>query len=190
MKLDKNCILKDQNSENEFRKLIAEFLKGVATGEVVINPTEFVPGSTEAPSVKPKGEAKKKNKKKKKDKAPETNGHALPDSPEKKVPSAGEDATDESPLKPMKSASIESFEMKPQAAVAKPKPSKREATLNLSEQLLANMRFLGGNAPSQRDKVALEAIGDEPPSAEFHPNVYAWWSIVSKYTEETKNAWE
>ena len=80
--------------------------------------------------------------------------------------------------------------MKPQAAPAKPKPTKRDATLNLSEQLLANMRYLGGNAPSQRDRVALEAIGAEAPNAEFHPNVYAWWSIVSKFTEEARNSWE
>ena len=79
--------------------------------------------------------------------------------------------------------------MKPKPAASQPKFSKRDATLNLSEQLLGKMRFLGGNAPSQQDRVALEAIGSEPPNAEFHPHVYAWWSITSRFTEEVKNSW-
>ena len=47
-----------------------------------------------------------------------------------------------------KEASIEDFTMKPKPAAAKPKPTKRDATLNLSEQLLAKMKFLGGSAPT------------------------------------------
>ena len=64
--------MKDAVSEDNFRKLITEFLKGVTKGEINIEATEFVPGASEAPSVKPKAEPKKKNKKKKnKDKEPE-----------------------------------------------------------------------------------------------------------------------
>lgn len=143
LKLDKNCILKDANSEEQFKKVIAQFLEGVKTGDMNVEVTEFVPGSTEAPSAEPKAAGGKKNKKKNK-----KGKEAAAESPQKKAPSAGEEATDESPLKPANSASIEDLVMKPKPVAAKGKPTKRDATLNLSEQLLGKMKFLGGNAPS------------------------------------------
>lgn len=78
--------------------------------------------------------------------------------------------------------------MKPQPAPAK--ATRRDATLNMCEHLLAGQAWLKGNAPSAQDRSALEAIGEEAPNAEFHPNVFAWWSIASGFTEEARASWE
>ena len=55
LKLDKHCILKDANCEKKFKKVIAQFLQALDTGNL---DTEFVPDSTEAPSVAPSAEPK------------------------------------------------------------------------------------------------------------------------------------
>ena len=70
---------------------------------------------------------------------------AVEDSTIKPKPEA---AVEDSTIKPKPVAAIEDSTIKPKPAASKPKFSKRDATLNLSEVLLGKMRFLGGNAPS------------------------------------------
>ena len=70
---------------------------------------------------------------------------AVEDSTIKPKPEA---TVEDSTIKPKPAAAVGDSTIKLKPAASKPKFSKRDATLNLSEVLLGKMRFLGGNAPS------------------------------------------
>ena len=56
------------------------------------------------------------------------------------------------------------------------------------EVKLAKDQWLGGQQPSAADREAIEAM-PQPPSPATHPNVFAWWCLVSKFTPTVRAAW-
>ena len=48
--------------------------------------------------------------------------------------------------------------------------------------------WLGGSQPSAADRDALAAM-PVPPSAETHPNTFAWWCLAAKFTPPVRAQW-
>eukprot|EP00349_Pseudokeronopsis_sp_Brazil_P000068 CAMPEP_0202956260 /NCGR_PEP_ID=MMETSP1396-20130829/769_1 /ASSEMBLY_ACC=CAM_ASM_000872 /TAXON_ID= /ORGANISM="Pseudokeronopsis sp., Strain Brazil" /LENGTH=225 /DNA_ID=CAMNT_0049673191 /DNA_START=31 /DNA_END=708 /DNA_ORIENTATION=- len=57
------------------------------------------------------------------------------------------------------------------------------------EQKLEENQFLGGQAPSAADHTAYEALKSTPPSAMEFPNVFAWFVLVSRFTDAIRATW-
>jgi elongation factor 1-beta len=53
---------------------------------------------------------------------------------------------------------------------------------------LAKDQWLGGAQPSAADREAIEAM-PVPPTAASHPNVFAWWCMVSKFSPTVRAQW-
>ena len=53
---------------------------------------------------------------------------------------------------------------------------------------LAKDQWLGGQQPSAADREAIEAF-TSVPSASTHPNVFAWYCMVSKFTPTVRAQW-
>lgn len=61
---------------------------------------------------------------------------------------------------------------------------------NTLEATLKNQQWVGGQSPSAADKDAFEALSKAGNiSAETHPNVFAWFTLVSKFSDASKNTW-
>eukprot|EP00356_Strombidium_inclinatum_P012754 CAMPEP_0170491452 /NCGR_PEP_ID=MMETSP0208-20121228/11037_1 /TAXON_ID=197538 /ORGANISM="Strombidium inclinatum, Strain S3" /LENGTH=216 /DNA_ID=CAMNT_0010767029 /DNA_START=11 /DNA_END=661 /DNA_ORIENTATION=- len=60
---------------------------------------------------------------------------------------------------------------------------------NTLENTLKNQQWVGGQAPTDADKTAFEALKSADLSAETHPNVFAWFCLVSKFTDAVRNSW-
>jgi hypothetical protein len=73
----------------------------------------------------------------------------------------------------------------PKAAVKVPK----KLDLDSIEDVLETQQWLGGNAPSSLDKEAFDALKDQVPNPDTHPNVFAWMSVVWKFSDEVKSSW-
>lgn len=43
--------------------------------------------------------------------------------------------------------------------------------------------------PNEKDKEAFEKVKTAPPSAESHPNTFAWFILVSKFTDAVRGTW-
>ncbi len=56
------------------------------------------------------------------------------------------------------------------------------------EVKLAKDQWLGGQQPSAADREAIEEL-PVPPSPATHPNVFAWWCLVSKFTPTVRASW-
>lgn len=61
---------------------------------------------------------------------------------------------------------------------------------NTLEATLKNQQWVGGQMPTAADKEAFEALSKSGMiSAETHPNVFAWFTLVSKFSDAVKNTW-
>jgi elongation factor 1-beta len=61
---------------------------------------------------------------------------------------------------------------------------------NTIEATLKNQQWVGGQTPTSADKDAFEALSKSGMiSAETHPNVFAWFTLVSKFSDAVKNTW-
>merc|ERR1712153_247268 len=61
---------------------------------------------------------------------------------------------------------------------------------NTLESTLKNQQWVGGQSPSAADKDAFEALSKAGNiSAETHPNVFAWFTLVSKFSDAAKKTW-
>jgi len=56
------------------------------------------------------------------------------------------------------------------------------------EVKLAKDQWLGGQQPSAADREAIETFA-EAPSPASHPNVFAWYCLVSKFTPTVRAQW-
>ena len=53
---------------------------------------------------------------------------------------------------------------------------------------LAKDQWLGGAQPSAADREAIEAM-PSPPNPATHPNTFAWWCLVAKFTPTVRAQW-
>jgi translation elongation factor EF-1beta len=48
---------------------------------------------------------------------------------------------------------------------------------------------LGGQLPSAEDREAIDALKGQSISAETHPHLFGWYSLVSKFSDDAKKTW-
>ena len=60
---------------------------------------------------------------------------------------------------------------------------------NTLETTLKNQQWVGGQTPSNADAEAYEALKKTTISAETHPNVFAWFCLVSKFSDNVRKSW-
>ena len=77
----------------------------------------------------------------------------------------------------------------------KPEKKDEESKSSKSEQddleaRLQSSQFLGGLQPSADDREAFKSLNGAVPSPTSHPHLFAWYSIVSKYTDKVKQTWK
>lgn len=56
------------------------------------------------------------------------------------------------------------------------------------EKRLGDNMWLGGQAPGSADREEFEKLG-KVPNANSHPNTFAWYCLVSKFTDAAKAGW-
>ena len=47
----------------------------------------------------------------------------------------------------------------------------------------------GGQQPSKEDAEQFVALGGSAPNVDFHPNAFAWYCMVSRFTEAKRGTW-
>ena len=57
------------------------------------------------------------------------------------------------------------------------------------ESRLAENQWLGGQQPSSEDAESFTSLAGNVPSTDTHPNAFAWYSMVSKFTDAVKAGW-
>ena len=60
---------------------------------------------------------------------------------------------------------------------------------NSIEATLKNQQWVGGQGPTVADKEAFEALASANLSAESHPFAFAWFCLVSKFSDAVRNSW-
>ena len=58
------------------------------------------------------------------------------------------------------------------------------------EARLTDAQWLGGQLPSGEDRTAWEGLNGEVPSPDTHPNTFAWWALVSRFTADVRSGWK
>lgn len=54
---------------------------------------------------------------------------------------------------------------------------------NTLEASLKSQQWVGGQTPTDADKEAFDGLKGQNISAETHPNVFAWFFLVSKFSD-------
>lgn len=57
------------------------------------------------------------------------------------------------------------------------------------EAKLEQNQWLGGQQPSKEDAEQFVALGDNAPNVDTHPNAFAWFALVSRFTEAVRGTW-
>ena len=60
---------------------------------------------------------------------------------------------------------------------------------NTLEGQLKNQQWVGGQAPTAADKEAWEAVKTENIRPDQNPHTFAWFCLVSKFSDAIKNTW-
>ena len=60
---------------------------------------------------------------------------------------------------------------------------------NTLEQTLKSQQWVGGQTPTVADKEAFDGMKGQNVSAETHPNVFAWFSLCSKFSDAIMKTW-
>jgi len=63
------------------------------------------------------------------------------------------------------------------------------ANLAQYEKTLNDQQFLGGQQPTAADREAYEALKNTVPSPATHPNTFAWWVLVHRFSDAIRNSW-
>ncbi len=60
---------------------------------------------------------------------------------------------------------------------------------NTLEATLKNQQWVGGQTPTNADQEAFEAVKDSDLKPDTHPHLFAWFCLVSKFTEPIRKSW-
>ena len=60
---------------------------------------------------------------------------------------------------------------------------------NSIEATLKNQQWVGGQSPTVADNEAFQALASANLSAESHPFAFAWFCLVSKFSDAVRNSW-
>jgi elongation factor 1-beta len=64
-----------------------------------------------------------------------------------------------------------------------------EANFAQYEKTLADNQFIGGQQPTNADREAWEIVKANVPSAATHPNTFAWFVLVNRFSDAARNSW-
>ena len=56
------------------------------------------------------------------------------------------------------------------------------------ESKLVQNQWLGGQQPSSEDAEQFKNMPN-PPNVDTHPNAFAWWCLVSRFTDAVRGTW-
>jgi len=102
---------------------------------------------------------------------------------------AGKNATDTKKAAAPAKKGAEAAQAAPQVLV----PPQQKFEVNLRhdslELQLQGHQYLGGQKQCKADNDAFEEIKSTPPRPESHPNTFAWYAIVGKFTPEIRAKW-
>ena len=56
------------------------------------------------------------------------------------------------------------------------------------ESRLAENQWLGGQQPSKDDTESFVSLG-QAPNVDSHPNAFAWYALVGRFTEAVRGTW-
>lgn len=51
------------------------------------------------------------------------------------------------------------------------------------------IKYFYSQNPTAADKETYEQVKSSPPTAETHPNLFAWFYLVMKFTDNVRNSW-
>ena len=57
------------------------------------------------------------------------------------------------------------------------------------EKRLIDDQWIGGKSPSAIDNKKFKALNGQTPSAQSHPNTFAWFCLVSRFTPSCREKW-
>jgi len=57
------------------------------------------------------------------------------------------------------------------------------------ESRLSENQWLGGQQPSKEDSEEFAKLGGSAPNVDTHPNAFAWFSLVAKFTDAVRGTW-
>ena len=57
------------------------------------------------------------------------------------------------------------------------------------ESKLADNQWLGGQQPSKEDAEQFVSMSGKAPSVDTHPNAFAWYALVGRFTDDVRNSW-
>ena len=60
---------------------------------------------------------------------------------------------------------------------------------NTLEAQLKNAQWVGGDMPTDADAAAFDAVKDSNLSPATHPHTFAWFCLVSKFTDAIRGSW-
>ena len=60
--------------------------------------------------------------------------------------------------------------------------------IDVIESKLEQNQWLGGQLPSKDDAEQFKALASAPNS-ETHPNAFAWYILVERFTDEVRGTW-
>jgi len=63
------------------------------------------------------------------------------------------------------------------------------ANLDQYEKTLADQQYLGGQLPTAADREAYESLKNTPPSVATHPNTFAWFVLLHRFSDAIRNSW-
>ena len=57
------------------------------------------------------------------------------------------------------------------------------------ESKLGENCWLGGQQPSKEDNEQFTALAGNSPNVATHPNAYAWFMLVGRFSEDVRGSW-
>ena len=57
------------------------------------------------------------------------------------------------------------------------------------ESRLAENQWLGGQNPSKEDSEQFVSMAGASPNVDTHPNAFAWFALVSRFTDDVRGSW-
>ena len=57
------------------------------------------------------------------------------------------------------------------------------------ESKLGENVWLGGQQPSKDDAEQFASLGGQVPSPATHPNAFAWYTLVGRFSEDVRGTW-
>ena len=57
------------------------------------------------------------------------------------------------------------------------------------EGKLGDNIWLGGQQPSKEDAEKFASMGSSAPNAESHPEAFAWYTLVGRFSQEVRDSW-